>query len=170
MCMCEQWWLHCTSQWGRYTLLSEHVYCANDTFKMIEQEEQWICIKFCIKLEYSSVESIQIIQKALGDNAMSTVQISVAQMLQRWSKICWKWTMIWKACNKQNTWKCWIHMGCIHKDQWPTLWELEADLRIPKLLCLRFWRRILAWNVLWQNSFHGFCYGWTSCKSRMNIL
>ena len=30
---------------------------------MTEQVEQWICIKFCIKLEYSSVETIQMIQK-----------------------------------------------------------------------------------------------------------
>ena len=32
--------------------------------KMTEQVEQEICIKFCIKLEHSSVEAIQMIQKA----------------------------------------------------------------------------------------------------------
>ena len=37
---------------------------------------------------------------------------SVAQTLQRWSRICWKWCMFWKACNKQNPWKCWPFMGC----------------------------------------------------------
>ena len=31
---------------------------------MTEQREQWICIKFCLKLEYSSVETIWMIQKA----------------------------------------------------------------------------------------------------------
>ena len=31
---------------------------------MTEQVEQWICTKFCIKLEYFSVETIQMIQKA----------------------------------------------------------------------------------------------------------
>ena len=31
---------------------------------MTEWVEQWICIKFCIKLEHSSVETIQMIQKA----------------------------------------------------------------------------------------------------------
>ena len=31
---------------------------------MTEQVEQWICITFCIKLEHSSVETIQMIQKA----------------------------------------------------------------------------------------------------------
>ena len=42
---------------------------------MTEQVEQQIFIKFCIKLERSSTETIQMIQKALGDNAMSAVQI-----------------------------------------------------------------------------------------------
>ena len=44
--------------------LSEHVYCVAVTFKMTEQVEQQICIKLCIKLEHSSSESIQMIQKA----------------------------------------------------------------------------------------------------------
>ena len=45
-------------------LLSEHVYCVAVIFKMTERVEQQICIKFCIKLEHSSVETIQMIQKA----------------------------------------------------------------------------------------------------------
>ena len=44
--------------------LSEHVHCVAITLKMTEQIEQQICIKFCIKLEHSSVEAIQIIEKA----------------------------------------------------------------------------------------------------------
>ena len=44
--------------------LSEQVYCVAVTFKMTEQVEQQICIKFCIKLEHSSTETIQMIQKA----------------------------------------------------------------------------------------------------------
>ena len=39
-------------------LLSEHVYCMAVAFKMTEQVEQWICIKFFIKVEHSSVETI----------------------------------------------------------------------------------------------------------------
>ena len=31
---------------------------------MTEQVEQWICIKFCIKLEHCSTATIQVIQKA----------------------------------------------------------------------------------------------------------
>ena len=34
------------------------------SFKMTEQVEQWLCIKFCIKLEHYSVETIWMIQKA----------------------------------------------------------------------------------------------------------
>ena len=62
--MREQWLL-CTGQWGWQMLLSEHAYCVAITFKMIEQAEQWICIKFCIKLEHSSTETIRMIQLQL---------------------------------------------------------------------------------------------------------
>ena len=50
-------------------LLNEHVYGVAITFKMTEQVEQRICIKFCIKIEHSSTETIQMIQKAaaMGD-------------------------------------------------------------------------------------------------------
>ena len=58
-------------------LLSEPVYCVAITFKMTERVEQWICIKFCIKLKYSSAETIQMIQKAFRDDAISVMQIQV---------------------------------------------------------------------------------------------
>ena len=45
-------------------LLSEHVYHVAITFKMAEQVEQYICIKFCVKLDHSSAETIWMIQKA----------------------------------------------------------------------------------------------------------
>ena len=57
--------------------MSEHVYCVAITFKMIVQVEQPICFKFCIKLEYFCVETIQMIQKAFGDDAMSAAHIRV---------------------------------------------------------------------------------------------
>ena len=44
--------------------LSGHVYCVAVTFKMTEQVEQWICIKFCIKLQYCSTETVGMIQMA----------------------------------------------------------------------------------------------------------
>ena len=48
--------------------LSEHVYCVAVTFKMTERVEQRICIKFCIKLEHSPVETTQMIHKAAMGN------------------------------------------------------------------------------------------------------
>ena len=33
-------------------------------FKMTEQGKQQICLKFCVKLDHSSMETIWIIQKA----------------------------------------------------------------------------------------------------------
>ena len=55
-----------------------------------------------------------------------------AQTLQRWSRICWKQTMSWEACDKQNTWECWTCAAAINKDQWPTVWEPEAPQGILK--------------------------------------
>ena len=47
-------------------LLSEHVYCVAVAFKMTKQVEQQLCITFFVKLEHSSVETIQMIQKAVA--------------------------------------------------------------------------------------------------------
>ena len=64
--------------------LSERVYCVAITFKMTEQVEQRICIRFYVKPEHPSVEIIQMTQKALGHGTMSAAQIkSMAQTLQR---------------------------------------------------------------------------------------
>ena len=56
MCMREQCRLHCTSQWGWY--------CVAAAFKMTEWVGQRICIKFCIKLEHCSAETVWMIKKA----------------------------------------------------------------------------------------------------------
>ena len=57
--------------------MSKHVYCVPITFKMTEQVQQQICIRFCVKLEYPYTETIWMIQKAFRDDAMSAVQIKV---------------------------------------------------------------------------------------------
>ena len=44
--------------------LCEHAYCVAVACKMTERVEQWICIRFCVKLEHSSVETIQVMYKA----------------------------------------------------------------------------------------------------------
>ena len=45
-------------------LLSEHVSCVAIAVKMTELVEKRICMKFCVKLEQSCTETIQMIQKA----------------------------------------------------------------------------------------------------------
>ena len=46
-------------------LFRKYVEWVAITLKMTEQVQQQICIKFCIKLEHSSPETIQMIQKAV---------------------------------------------------------------------------------------------------------
>lgn len=45
--------------------------------KMTEQVEHLIRFKFCVRLEHSSAETIWIIRKAFGDDAMSAAQIKL---------------------------------------------------------------------------------------------
>ena len=147
--------------------LSEHVYWVAVTFKITKQVEQWTCIRFCIKLNIPPWQLFRWFKRLQGWCNECSTNKSVAQMLQRWSRICWKWSTFWKACSEQNTWECWMYMGCnqqrsaagsVRTRRWSGDW-------FQKLLCLRFWCRILAWNVSWPNSFHGFCY-----QSRRNIV
>ena len=81
----EQWQLHSTSQWRQKTQLNEHVYCVAITFKMTEQVKQQICIKFYIKLEHSSTETIWMIQKAA---AMGNWWLAASSWKQAWSTSC----------------------------------------------------------------------------------
>ena len=63
MHMCEQWWLHRTSQWGAVdTIEWACVLCGYHIQN--DWGEQQICIKFYVKLERSSMETIRMIQKA----------------------------------------------------------------------------------------------------------
>ena len=64
MCMREQGQLRCINQWEWQMPLSNHVYCVAITFKMTELVGLQICIQFCINLEHSSVETIQMIQRS----------------------------------------------------------------------------------------------------------
>ena len=68
--------------------LSELVYCVAAAFKSTEQVQQRISIKFCVKLEHSSADTIRVIQKAFRDDAMSAVQIKVWHKFQRWLGNC----------------------------------------------------------------------------------
>ena len=64
MCMCEQWRLYCTGQWGRWKLLSEHVFSVASHSKWLSKESNKSASNFALKLEHSSMEVIQMTQKA----------------------------------------------------------------------------------------------------------
>ena len=133
MRMHEQWWLHCR-QWGQQILLGEHVYCVAVAFKMTEKLEQLFCIKFCIWLEHFSMETIQMIQTAFGDDAMSAVQIKVwhkhfkdgQEYVERDPHSGRSAT----GRTPENVERVW---AAINKDWWLRVWEVEADLGIPKI-------------------------------------
>ena len=112
--------------------LGEHVYCVAVAFKMTEQVEQWICIKFCVNFEYSSMENIRMIQKDFRDNTMSIAPMKV------WHK-CFKDG--WKSFESSHSRRPVISrtpenvervQSAISKDPWLTVWELEADLGPPE--------------------------------------
>ena len=69
--------------------LREHVYCVEVAFKMTEWVEQWICLKFCVKLEHSSIETILMIQRlqlwATGDWQLhhSSMPAHASHLMQR---------------------------------------------------------------------------------------
>ena len=62
-------------------LFSEHVYCVAITFKITKWGEQWICNKFWVKLDHSSMETIQMIQKAA---AMGNWWLATSS----WQRVC----------------------------------------------------------------------------------
>ena len=123
---------------------------------MTEQADQWICIKFCIKLEHSSIETIWRIQKAFGDSAMSAAQIQV------WHK-CFKggWESVESDPHSRRpatgrTPENVEHVrAAINKDQRLTVRELETDLGIPKTTVSEIlmqdlgMKRVVAKFILW---------------------
>ena len=64
--------------------MSEHVHWVAVAFKMAERVKQRICIKLCVKLEHSSAETIQMIQKGFGDIAMRAAQIKLWHKLLKY--------------------------------------------------------------------------------------
>ena len=78
-------------------------------------------------------------------------------MFQWWLRFCWKWSMCWKGGNKENTWECQTCVGCNQQRSATDRVRTRSWSGDSKNYCVLFCRRILAWNVSWQNSFHSFC-------------
>ena len=100
---------------------------------MTERVKQQICINFYIKLEHSSEETIQIIQKAFRDNAMGAAQI---EGQHKHFKDGWETAESDPHSARPATSRTpenVEHVGAaINKDRRLTVWELEAHLGIPK--------------------------------------
>ena len=86
-------------------------------------------------------------------------------MLQRWSKISWKGSMFWKACNQHNTWECWTCTGC--NQQWSVIdsertrsWSGDSQNFVSEILM-----QALVMKSVMAKLFHGFCN-----QSRRNIV
>ena len=113
--------------------LSEHVYCVAIAFKMTEWVQQWICILFCIKLEHSSAETIWMIQKAFGDNAMSAAQMKVwHKSLKDGREPVGSDPCSGRPATIRTPGNVECVQAAINKDWWLTVWELEADLGVPE--------------------------------------
>ena len=121
---------------------------------MTEWVEQWICIKFCIKLEHSSVDTIWMIQKAttMGNwwLAASSRQCTHASCLmqsflakhqitqgtqphtaQIWcpaaSGFFQKWNHLWKGRDFRPQMRFW-------KIRWGCWWQLVELCQVPRYL------------------------------------
>ena len=113
--------------------MSEHVHCVTVAFKVTERVEQQTCIRFCIKLEYSSTETIWMIQKDFRDNAMSAAQIKVwHKCFKDGQKSLERGPCSGRPATSTTPENVERVQAAINKDQRPTVQELEADLGIPK--------------------------------------
>ena len=138
--------------------MSDHVHCVVVTFKMPEWTEQWIYIKFCIKLEHSSPEIIRVIQKAFRDDAMSTVPIKYGRNVSKLVENLLKVIHILEGQQQAEH----LRMFKVYWLQSTKIcdWQFENQKLIwgfQKLLYPRFCYWIVAWNVYWHNLFPGFC-------------
>ena len=147
-------------------LLSEHIYCVTVTCKITERAEQQICIKFSVKLEHSSAHTIQMIQKAFGDDAMTAVQIKV---WHKHFKDGWKCVESEPRSGRPATSRTPENVECvwaaISSDQWLIVWELEADLRITKTAVSEISMQEFGMKCVMSYLIYSFCYG-----SRRNIV
>ena len=170
--------------------LSEHEYCVAITFKMTEWVEQWICIKFYVKLEHSSVESIQIIQKAaaMGNRWLPA---STQLCIHHASRLVWSCFLIFVLVECQITqvtqppyspdlapcdfWlfpklksplkgKRFQTVDEIRKIQWDSWWWLAELCKFPRCLLwrgLRYHCPVYNVSCIFFNKCLYFSYCWT---------
>src|ERR1700729_3035681 len=102
---------------------------------MAERVEQRICIKFCAKLQHSSTETILMIQKAFGDDAMSATQIKVWQKRFKDGRESVECDPIpGRPATSRTPENVERVRAANNKDRRLTVRELEKDLGIPKTI------------------------------------
>ncbi|XP_053429152.1 protein GVQW3-like [Nycticebus coucang] len=100
---------------------------------MTERVEQRIFIKICVKLGHSSAETIRIIRKTFGDDAMSAAQIKVWHKRFRDGRESVESDpRSGRPATSRTPENVERVRAAISKDQQLTVRELEADLGIPK--------------------------------------
>ena len=106
---------------------------------MTERVEQQICIKFRVKLDHSSTETVWMIQKAFMDNAINAVQIKMSHKhFKDGQESVESDPRSGQPVTSRTPENVERGQAAINKDWQLTGRELEADLGFQKLLCLRF--------------------------------
>ena len=137
--------------------LSEFGYCVAIPFKITERvEQQRICIRFCIKVEHSSMETVWMIQKAkaVGNWWPTASSRQCARSCTISCAVFW-WNFkspgdsapvqIWHAVTSgfsQNYYHLWtagdLRLSVkFRKTWWGSWWQLEELCEVPRCL---FWR------------------------------
>ena len=79
---------------------------------MTEWVEQWICIKFCVKLEHSSMETIQLIRQSYGQLVIGSFIKTMCLLMYQGAKsglqggwVTWViWCFTKKLCTRHDVW------------------------------------------------------------------
>ena len=110
----------------------EWAYVLCDSHIQNDWVEQWIGIKFCVKLELSSEGNyLDDSEGFRGWCNECRANKSVAQTLQKCSRICWKWPISGRPATSRTPENVGRVQSAINKYWWLMVWELASDLGIP---------------------------------------
>ena len=132
--------------------LSEHVCCVAITFKMTAQVRQWICIRFCIKLDYSSVETIWMIEKAAAMGKWWLAATAYAFFLLQSFLVKHQITQVTQPPNSPNLAPCdhWLFpklKSPFKGKRFPSIDEIQEN---PKGQLMAVGRTVWGPKVLWR--------------------
>jgi hypothetical protein len=67
--------------------------------------EQYLCIKFCVKLSKSATKPPEMIGEALGEHSLSQTEVFEWHSCFKACWVSWRWTF-WETKHQQNNRKC----------------------------------------------------------------